>query len=219
MFCASLSLCGALEGCNAGTPSGADALSQVAELARSGRLDQAKDLVAHLPPYTQIRFLDPDGPEYCTKEAFQARIDGAGYEAARKLLSFSAGNVQPVYRYAMANQSFQQAMKDQDDTSSSLCERAGVQGQLDYTEARTPLAAAMKTEIDALRRDAVAQVGEARLEAASQVILAAADDAQRKSFQATCKATRAEHPDPISTSPALTRARDLILTTCENAGF
>jgi hypothetical protein len=207
-----------IHACSLGAPNGGAALTQIAGLARSGEINQAKTAAEKLPTIVEIRYLDPSGPAFCTTSAFDARLNQAGYHASQFLVGLYAPNISRTYRYAVASRAFGNELKQQDDFAESLCQARLNEIGIEYQKARSPLAVAMQVEIDQLKTDAVNEVGASNLESASQAALRIADNANTESSKADCKSTRNAVNKPTD-PPILKQAREMILSNCQRAGY
>lgn len=211
--------CLLLGSCNQARPDGSEVLSQVAAALQEGDGARAKELLAD-PPLIETAYLDYNGPQYCSKEGADARLNDAGWDAARRLVAIYEEEKEAVARYAAAEKTFDEQLEQYDGFIELMCS-TDMETRMAHESARTPLATAMKLTLEPMGTAAQAQAGgPEQLERATRKALAATTARKREEHKQSCRELREEREKPsYETTPLIEHAQKLRMQSCEAAGF
>lgn len=73
-------------------------------------------------PLIEIKYVDYNGPDYCSENGIKARLNQLGWEASRRLIDIYGSEATAVGRYAAAQSDFDARLDDSDGFVSTICE-------------------------------------------------------------------------------------------------
>ena len=204
--------------CGQQSMSGVDAFRTVAEALQAGRSAEAAVIPAKAP-LIEIKYVDYNGPDYCSENGIKARLNQLGWEASRRLIDIYGSEATAVGRYAAAQSDFDARLDDSDGFVSTICE-FDTNAALAQERERAPVALALKTALTPMEAAARAEVGTGDFDAALESARKASTERGQEESAARCAQIKAEAAKPsYDTSPLVKRAQDLLLQNCRNAGY
>lgn len=204
--------------CGQQSMSGVDAFRTVAEALQAGRSAEAAAIPAKAP-LIEIKYVDYNGPDYCSENGIKARLNQLGWEASRRLIDIYGSEATAVGRYAAAQSDFDARLDDSDGFVSTICE-FDTNAALAQERERAPIALALKTALTPMEAAARAEVGTGDFDAALESARKASTERGQEESAARCAQIKAEAAKPsYDTSPLVRRAQDLLLQNCRNAGY
>lgn len=170
-------------------------------------------------PLIEIKYVDYNGPDYCSENGIKARLNQLGWEASRRLIDIYGSEATAVGRYAAAQSDFDARLDDSDGFVSTICE-FDTNAALAQERERAPIALALKTALTPMEAAARAEVGTGDFDAALESARKASTERGQEESAARFAQIKAEAAKPsYDTSPLVKRAQDLLLQNCRNAGY
>ena len=156
---------------------------------------------------------------WCGASAVKSRLEAAGYNAAKGLITAYKNSDDPVVRYALVRDQFDSSLKSVDQGLETLCAQSPVRiSTLNYDAARRPLADQMQQVLLPMERTAKAGLGSRDFEEAIKQAVNDERKRSRQEFEKSCKEMAERAGRPSYEKDALTQqAEDSIRSACSLA--